>query len=1007
MMQISNKRVFALLAWVLIGLGLATSQAFAASGKLAGVVKDQSTGEVLPGVNVTTEVSGNVVGTTTDGEGRYFLLNLSPGVYVVKASLVGYQPVEKTDVRVRLDLTTEVNFMLVQRAIEGETITVVAERPLIEKTLTSSRTSIDASEINNTMPVSDLADLIDTSPSVFRGFVRGGRKSESKILVDGIDVSDTYFRAGEGTSVYSAYTSTNRSSAGEFGVGINTSSVQSLDIISGTFNAEYDAATAGVINVVTREGSDKLEGRLFVRAGQIAKNAGPDVYYNDTQSGTAVTSDLAKYEAERTTLVNSGNAANIAKANNYYTYTPKTIEEMGYGQGPKEAEISLGGPLSSRGGFYLTTRYNEGRDYFPGEHHLQMRHSGKVTYKPTDNTKLTGSLMIDDEGKLGGWVNRDFAPRFKFYPAGFPGNKKLGVMGYLGWTQSVSAKTFYEVKVSQLNRTSEFGYSDDNGNGLLFEGEVGEFVVLTTPELANQYLGVNGSGILANGQRSFFTPDPGNEKFFSTNFGNNAYRIGQPGFYYEDLDRNVFQVKTDVTSQVNYNHQVKAGVLYRYHTVSQFQQRTQVRVTYDNKFPFETTDYSLHPKEYAVYVQDRIEYDGIIINGGVRFDGFAVGANTFTDFFAPTIQETLPSGQIVRNEIRGKSVGTKWFFQPRLGISHPITENAAMHYSWGKFYSAPAFSNLFDNFGVFANPSLPFIVDVAADPVEATAYEIGVQYGLNRNHLMDITAYYRDISNYSRIGYAINPVAGLGYGSYTFVTSFGYADSRGVEIAFERRAGSPWISGRVNYAFSYIKAAGGAGGASHVPDKTSYNAVADSKNPDGSAKEIPFDDRYTFNTIELNVSGGGSSLVSGYDRKHRFGLTLTGNFSTLTPTEGDQFMLTSITTLNSGFYYRVTETTTDLRDREVAEGPWSLQTDMRLTYGFRLTDRLLASAFFEVRNLFDRENIISYDASTNNSRKLWEEKQNPTGELNRAYSDEGHAFYDTPREVNFGISVDF
>jgi hypothetical protein len=172
-------------------------------------------------------------------------------------------------------------------------------------------------------------------------------------------------------------------------------------------------------------------------------------------------------------------------------------------------------------------------------------------------------------------------------------------------------------------------------------------------------------------------------------------------------------------------------------------------------------------------------------------------------------------------------------------------------------------------------------------------------------------------------------------------------------------------------------------------------------------KEIPFDDRYTFNTIELNVNGGGSSLVSGYDRKHRFGLTLTGNFSTLTPTEGDQFMLTSITTLNSGFYYRVQETTTDLRDREVAEGPWTMQTDMRLTYGFRLTDRLLASAFFEVRNLFDRENIISYDASTNNSRKLWEEKQDPTGELNRGYSDEGHAFYDTPREVNFGISVDF
>lgn len=997
----SNKRVVALLAWALLCLGLVTSQALAANGKIAGVVKDQSTGEVLPGVNITTLVGGATIGTTTDGDGRYFLLNLSPGIYAVKASLVGFQAVEKTDVRVRMDLTTEVDFALSQQAIEGDVITVVAERPLIEKTLTSSRTSIDASEINNTMPVADLANLVDTSPSSFRGFVRGGRKSESKILVDGIDVSDSYFRAGEGTTVYSPYTSANRSTGGEFGVGVNLSSVQSLDIISGTFNAEYDAATAGVISVVTREGGDRVEGRLFMRAGSGVKNAGPDVYNNTVKNGQTVQSDLEKYNLERQTLLNSGDATNIAKANNFYTFDQATIDQMGYGKGPREAELSVGGPLGKQAGFYLTTRYNKRRLYLPHEHNLSMRYSLKLTYKPTDNLKLTGNTLIDDEGKLGNWVNRDFAARFKFYPAGYPGNKKMGAMGYLGVTHTLSPRTFYEVKISQLNRTTELGYSDDNGDGRLDQGETGDFVVLSTSELSNQYLGVNGTGILANGRRSFFTPDPGNERFFTLGFSNNAYRIGQPGFYYEDIDRNAFQLKADVTSQLNHNHQIKAGMLYRYHTISQFQQRTQVRVTYDNNFPFEITDWTLHPKEYAVYVQDRMEYQGIIINAGLRLDGFDVGAKSFTDFFAPTRQETLGNGQIVRTEIRDRKVDVRWYLQPRLGISHPITENAAMHYSWGKFYSAPAFSNLFDNYGVFANPSLPFIVDVAADPVEATAYEIGLQYGIDRNHLVDVTAYYRDVKNYGRIGYAINPVAGLGYGSYTFQTSFGYADARGVEISFERRPGSPWISGRANYAFSYVKAASGAGGASPYTDKSNYSAVAD------GGKDIPFDDRYTFNTVQLNVSGGGNPLITGYDRKHRLGLTLTGDFSSLTPGEGDQLLLTGITTLNSGFFYRIQETTTDLRDREVAEGPWTFQTDLRLTYGFHIDSRRTASAFVEVRNLFDRKNIISYDNATNNSRRLWETDGDPTGELNRAYSDEGFTFYDIPREVNFGVSVDF
>ena len=57
-------------------------------------------------------------------------------------------------------------------------------------------------------------------------------------MVDGIDVSDTYFRAGEGANTYNPYTDVNRTSDGEFtAVGINASNVQALDIVAGTFNA--------------------------------------------------------------------------------------------------------------------------------------------------------------------------------------------------------------------------------------------------------------------------------------------------------------------------------------------------------------------------------------------------------------------------------------------------------------------------------------------------------------------------------------------------------------------------------------------------------------------------------------------------------------------------------------------------------------------------------------------------------------------------------------------------
>ena len=152
-MRTLNNRVFAVLAWAVVCLGLSATQVLAANGKIAGVVKDKSTGEALPGVNVTTEISGTTIGTTTDVDGRYFLLNVPASTYSVQASYVGYQSVQQTGVKVRQDLTTELNFELASQAIEGEMLTVVAERPRVEKTLTSSRSSIDASELNNTMPV--------------------------------------------------------------------------------------------------------------------------------------------------------------------------------------------------------------------------------------------------------------------------------------------------------------------------------------------------------------------------------------------------------------------------------------------------------------------------------------------------------------------------------------------------------------------------------------------------------------------------------------------------------------------------------------------------------------------------------------------------------------------------------------------------------------------------------------------------------------------------------------
>jgi hypothetical protein len=954
--------------------------AFAGLGKIAGTVKDAQTGEALPGVNVV--IVGTTMGASADASGRYFILNVPPGTYQLKATMIGYEPLVISDVVSRLDVTTTVDFKLKATVVEiTQEVVVVAERPLVDKTLTATRSNIGVKELDNALPTAGIDRIVETTASTFRGYIRGGRKYESRTLIDGVNVTDTYFTGGTGSyQIYQVYTATRRSDEDESNVvDINPQSVQELAVLAGTFSAEYDAASAGIINVATRDGGRKLSGKLFVRssAGGL-DHAGPNVY-----------NDLPRFLKERQDLFDKKTKADSSKAA-LMRFSQATIDEIGYGDDPTiDGELSLGGPLTSKGNFYFSGRAINSHGRFPGEFNREVTGALKLNYNLTNTQRVTGNIIVNDGGILGGWKNRAYSSKYKFFPEGNAQNEKLGLVGYLGWTHTLSPKTFYEIKGSYVGRTSRFGYSDDDGDGIIERGEDGDFLIIRTPEQSRKYLGDGGSGLIGT-TRTFFTGDPGNERFHDVAYAAGEYRFGQPGFYYEELKRNVLQLKGDLTSQVTFNHQLKAGFLYRYHTVEDFQQRTQVKVIFDPKFPFEETTFKLHPKEYALYAQDRIEYQGIIINAGVRIDGYDAGGKQFGNFFNVSRQDTLSSGRIVRTQLRTDNVDVKWFFGPRIGISHPITENAAMHYSWGRFFSPPPFGLIFENYGNFANPSLPVVQDVALDPPEATAYEIGVQWSFLQDYVIGATAYYRDIKNYGIAGYAINPTAGQGFGSYTYFTSFGYADARGIELNLEKRP-IGWLAGRLSYAYSYIKGAADASAIS--PNKNSFASGVDA--------QIPFDDRHQWNTYPVNMTGGGNALETGFDREHRVALTFLLNL----PYDID---VTGISTAQSGFWYYITlKTGVDPRGRQQERSPWSYRTDLRIAKGFKLGGARFGRIFFEGRNIFNQENILTWDNYNPASTLLWETKQDPTGQLNRPTRSDGTPLFDIARELYIGIDFSF
>ncbi|MDZ7272265.1 MAG: TonB-dependent receptor, partial [candidate division KSB1 bacterium] len=205
------------------------------TGKIAGVVTDAETGQPLPAVNVVIE--GTTMGAATALDGHYVILNVPPGVYTLRASMMGYATVTVTDVRVKIDLTTTQDFKLAPQTLLGQEVVVVAERPVVQVDVAASQKNVTASEIT-ALPVTKVTDAIGLQAGVTSGLgIRGSGSDQAIFMVDGVVLRDER---------------DNRPITG-----VPLSAVREVSVQVGGFSAEYTNVRSGVVNVVTREGDPK------------------------------------------------------------------------------------------------------------------------------------------------------------------------------------------------------------------------------------------------------------------------------------------------------------------------------------------------------------------------------------------------------------------------------------------------------------------------------------------------------------------------------------------------------------------------------------------------------------------------------------------------------------------------------------------------------------------------------------------------------------------------------
>ena len=482
------------------------------TGKIAGKVTDAATGEGLIGTSIMIE--GTNMGNMAGPDGSYFILNVPPGTYNIKASLIGYQSMTITTVRIIVDVTTEVNFKLNASAVEVEGIVVTGERPAIEKTITSNLRNIGSEQIQS-MPVKQMEEVLNAQVGfVTRNqemHVRGGRAGEVQYIVDGVETRDLLGGLG----------------LVKPGMDVTSASVEEIQILKGGFDAEYGNVQSAAVNIVTKEGSPKLtQGHMEFLTDDFGSSSlnkssfnGDRLEMNLSGPEPLLTQYLLpifgiKFTGDKLTYFLGGDV--------YKTNTYMDVNKFATSKTQKRFRIDnfLGLDIPERMRNSYTTTLKLAYKAAPDKKLI-------FSYKGTwDRYTLFFDPTSETRGDISVWT-------YRYTPSTLPQFVDKSSLFRLAFTHNVSKSSFYEVNLSQYSNDLLMAPGDPyNPGGYLTPGD---FIFYTDWE---EYTDVNKNGkwdsaepyIDLNGNEKYDMGEP----FSDVNTGKNG--LWDPGEPFLDGD---------------------------------------------------------------------------------------------------------------------------------------------------------------------------------------------------------------------------------------------------------------------------------------------------------------------------------------------------------------------------------------------------------------------------------------------------------------------------------------
>ncbi|MFW5627659.1 MAG: TonB-dependent receptor [Candidatus Cloacimonadaceae bacterium] len=957
-----RKNALILLIVLLVGVVFLDAQT---TGRVVTRVRDAQ-GRPLEFVNVVV-MSGNqrITGGQTNARGQLIIINVPPGVYSVRFSLVGYDTVTYENIRVQVGQAAQVDPQMARRGIETAAVVVQGEADAVGKDRIGSAHQIDMDSYLDSS-VTNVTDIVAMQAGVTNIggelHIRGGRSNEVNFTVDGMSVSDPV----DGGSALS----------------VDTDAIKDMKVMTGGFPAEFGNAQSGVINIVTKDGDPFYSGKIEYNTDHIIGTGRNSDVVKLAIGGPVIPFSSQDLKERFTFYLNGGGEwmdgrykdLFITNPNEDYSFEGRSLLDHVYPiyDPYKDRSSILGIDLGNRNynnyNVNLKTKYD-------------INHAQKLTFA------VRGDRSFNTPFSPGGSYAWRYALDHYQY-------NEVIQRQYIGTYDHMFNPTMHlTLKASYYNKTTELAPRGIDRDNFMF--------MIIDPDNP----GENYVDDVAVGNYGYITIDDDYDGVHD--YGNFrpavdwAYRLQSmvdtrpiPGFYapgtiytnFIDDETTTLNFRGDFEWQINETHLAKTGLELIRHDIEKNQLQNFLSVYEDRRQEFlkgiyNVTDadtarfhtdgtvdvpdelyalvsvtgsdavlpstanhmvpvykpldyynaakaasgqrdgYAATPWQAAYYVQDKMEWEGMIVNAGLRFDFWYLGDH----------YKVLQDDGTFRNRDFKSKDRMQMMISPRLGVSHPITERDVLRFAYNYQNQLPQMQYIFTS----KTPQDATLSDIQVtvgnptlEPQITVTYEVGLSHQLSDDYVIDMTAYYKNLYNYVST-MKERKVGEESVSWYRFISE-DYGSTRGIDVQLEKM-----LSNFNTWTLAYSLAwANGNNSSTRIQDENT------------SLREFPLDW-----DIRHNASVNYTFRIG---RGEEFFIPFTNLILPL-----DDFSASMSWNLASGRPYTPQNVISDaMMDTNSKRMKPTHQANLRLAKGVYLGGRNSLRFFFDVENIFKTKNVM-------------------------------------------------